>query len=77
MFPNAEIFVVRAVSMPRANVNEAVYNMITPKLAEDEKLHYIDTTNWGVTILNDNIHPDANGHSIITERLAETLTPYL
>lgn len=76
-FPNAEIFVMRAVSMPRANVNDAVYNMIKPKLQADSKLHYVDTTNWGVTILNDNIHPDTNGHRIIKEELIKVLTPYI
>lgn len=76
-FPEAEIFVMRAVSMPRANVNEAVYNMITPKLKADSKLHYVDTTNWGVTILNDGIHPDTNGHSTIKEKLVNILTQYI
>lgn len=76
-YPNADIFALRAVSMPAANVNIAVENMLTPKMAADSKLHYIDTTNWGVTILNDNIHPDTNGHKIITNKLIEVLTPYL
>ena len=76
-FPVAEIFVMRAVSMPHQNVNDAVYNMITPKIAADSKLHYIDTTDWGVTISSDNIHPDANGHTIITNKLIDILTPYL
>ncbi len=76
-FPDAEIFVMRAVSMPRENINEAVYDMIMPKLQEDEKLHYIDTSEWGVTILEDNVHPDPNGHTIITDRLSEILSEYI
>lgn len=77
--PDAEIFVMRAVSIPHAEVlNPAVETMVKGKMASDAKLHYIDTTDWGVSINpQDNVHPDVAGHTTITNHLCEILSPYI
>ena len=77
-FPSAEIFVLRAFSIPYANINTAVANAAQAVIsAGDTKVHYIDTSSWNVEIGPDGTHPTANGHATITSQLIPILTPYV
>ena len=75
--PNVQIFVMRPVSIPYANVNAAIANAAQTVMAGDSKVHYIDSTSWTVQISSDGIHPTALGHTQITNYLVPILTPYL
>ena len=76
--PNTEIFVMRPVSMPHTEqLMPAVEAMLNEKMKSDSKLHYIDTTDWNVALNNDNIHPNAAGHTTITNNLCNILRPYV
>lgn len=76
--PNAEIFVMRPVSIPYANVNTAIANAAQTVMAGDAKVHFIDTTNWTVQIdPADQIHPTNYGHTQIVAYLQPILAPYV
>ena len=64
-------------SIPYGNVNTAIYNAEVEAAHEDSKIHYIDTTNWGVEIGADGVHPTDNGHVTITNKLIQLLGQYL
>lgn len=76
--PDAQIFVMRPVSIPYANVNAAIANAAQAVIdGGDNKAHFIDTTGWTVEILSDGIHPSPAGHAQITNYLIPILQPYL
>ncbi len=77
-YPNAHIFVLKAFSIPYANVNTAVQNAAQNVInGGDAKVHYVDTTSWGVQIGSDGVHPTDAGHTTITSRLIPLVSPYL
>lgn len=77
-FPTAEIFVLRAFSIHYADVNTAATNAVQSVITGgDTKVHYVDTTNWGVEIGSDGIHPTNAGHVTISNNLVTILKPYL
>lgn len=77
--PDAEIFVLEPVSIPHPNeLNPPVEKMVSEKIAAgDQKLHYIDTSDWNVPLNTDNIHPNDAGHTEMTNKLCEILAPYV
>ncbi len=76
--PDAQIFVMRPVSIPYADVNTAIANAAQSVILDgDNKAHFIDTTGWTVEILSDGIHPSPAGHTQITNYLLPILQPYL
>ena len=77
-FPSAEIFVLRAFSIHYADVNTAATNAVQSVITGgDTKVHYVDTSAWGVEIGSDGIHPTDAGHVTITNKLVPILKPYL
>ena len=76
-YPDAEIFALKGVSIPYANVNEAAENAVTSIAATDSKVHYVDTSSWGVEISGDGIHPTMSGYNTMSAKLVEILAPYV
>ena len=76
-YTDAEIFALKGVSIPYNNVNEAARKAVTEIAATDSKVHYVDTSSWGVQISGDGIHPTMEGYNTMSAKLVEILAPYV
>ena len=72
-YPNAEIYVLRTFGGYKVAPTQAAVNARIS--AGDSKVHYVDTSGWVTTgdFDSDNLHPNANGHIKIANRLQSVL----
>jgi lysophospholipase L1-like esterase len=77
-YSQAHIFVLKPFSIPYLNVNVAIQNAAQTVINEgDAKVHYVETSSWGVQIGPDGVHPTDAGHVTITNKLIPLVSPYL
>ena len=78
IYPDAEIYILRQFNNVTDNGNgvnlSAKYDVMRAatleavnKLSENDKVHYIDTSEWDVSISTDNVHPSESGYAALRD----------